>query len=334
MLGAEVEHLLGLGDAADVGAGEHLAAADQRAEAQRLLLRREADDGHDAARGEQAQVAVHGDVGADRVEDQVEPAAVVAEEVLVGGRQDPRRAEGEGVLLLAQRAGEDGDLGAHRRGDLDAHVAEPAEAEDRHALGAAGDLLAGAPAAQRGVGGDAGAQQRGGLVEGDLVRDPQHEALVDDDLLRVAALGDGAVDVLRVVGADVALEAVLLLVGEALLAGPAGVHEAAHTHAVADLPVGDVAADGGDGAGDLVPDGEGEVRLAPLVADGVDVAVADAGGLDVDDHVVRTGVAALDRGDAERLVRAGLLQGLDGDRHGGGAPPWRAGRARSRRRPA
>src|SRR5699024_6924069 len=201
--------------------------------------------------------------------------------------------------------------------DLHAHVPEPAQAQHGDLLGPAVDLLAVAPSAQRGVGGDARAQQRSGLVEGDLVGNAQHEPLVDHDLLGVAALSDGAVDVRRVVRADVPLEAVLLLAGAALQAGAAGVDHAAHAHPVADLPVGDVRADGGDAAGDLVAEGAREVRLAPLVADGVDVAVADPGGGDVDDHVAGPRVAALDGGDAERLIGARLLQGLDGDRHGG-----------------
>ena len=40
VLSAEVEHLLGFGDATDIGTGKHLAATNQGAEAQRLLLRR------------------------------------------------------------------------------------------------------------------------------------------------------------------------------------------------------------------------------------------------------------------------------------------------------
>src|SRR5690606_8109378 len=54
MLVAEVQHLLGLADAADVRAGEHLRPADQRAEAHRLLLRRQSHDGQDAARAQQS----------------------------------------------------------------------------------------------------------------------------------------------------------------------------------------------------------------------------------------------------------------------------------------
>jgi hypothetical protein len=53
-------------------------------------------------------------------------------------------------------------------------------------------------------------------------------------------------------------------------------------------------ADGFDDAGDLMADGQREVRLAPFVADGVDVAVADARRPDVDDDIVGTRIASLD----------------------------------------
>src|SRR5699024_10577458 len=110
----------------------------------------------------------------------------------------------------------------------------------------------------------------------------------------------------RVVRADVPLEAVLLLAGAALQAGAAGVDHAAHAHPVADLPVGDVRADGGDDACDLVADGEREVRLAPLVADGVDVAVADPGGI----HTIRNecGEAHFTLTDSLRMVWMSLWQ--------------------------
>src|SRR5699024_9617825 len=127
------------------------------------------------------------------------------------------------------------------------------------------------------LGGDARAQQRGGDVEVEGVGDPADEAFADDDLLGVAALGDRAVDVGGVVGAEISSQAVLLLTGRALLAFAAGVDHAAHAHPVADLPAGDRVTDGLDDPGDLVADGEREVLLTPFVADGVDVAVADAG---------------------------------------------------------
>src|SRR3712207_8190640 len=40
-------------------------------------------------------------------------------------------SEAVAVVLLAERLGQHRDLGPHRVGDLDAHVAQPAEADDR-----------------------------------------------------------------------------------------------------------------------------------------------------------------------------------------------------------
>ena len=126
-----------------------------------------------------------------------EPAEV-REGVLVAGGVVVVRAQLQPVLLLLQRLRQDGDLGAHGVGDLDGHVSEPAESDD-------GDLLAGsgAPVAQRGVGGDAGAEQRRGDVELDAFRDPDDEVLGHHDVGGVAALGDGAVAVHGAVGARV-----------------------------------------------------------------------------------------------------------------------------------
>ena len=56
-------------------------------------------------------------------------------------------------------------------------------------------------------------------------------------------------------------------------------------------------------AGDLVAGDERVGRRTPVAADGVDVGVADAGELDLDQDVVRADVAALDGGAGERLGR-------------------------------
>ena len=93
-------------------------------------------------------------------------AGQVRESGLVAGGVVVVRAQLQAVLLLLQRLGEHGDLGAHGVRELDGHVAEAAEADD-------GDLLAGtgAPVPQRGVRGDAGAQQGSGDVELDALGD-------------------------------------------------------------------------------------------------------------------------------------------------------------------
>ena len=103
MFGAEVEHLLGLGDAADVVAGQNFAAADQAAHVHAQLLRRQADDGHDAARFQQLQVVVERVVRGDGGQNEVEFAAVVVKELLVlAGGEHAAGAELVRFLLLAQ----------------------------------------------------------------------------------------------------------------------------------------------------------------------------------------------------------------------------------------
>ena len=123
-----------------------------------------------------------------------------------------------------------------------------------------------------------------------------HEVLGDHDVGGVTALGDGAVAVNSAVGADVALEAVLLLALLAVHALAAGVHHAADADAVADRVLGDLGANLGDDAGDFVAGDQRVLLGAPVTADGVDVGVADAGELDVDQDIVGSHFAAFDGG--------------------------------------
>ena len=228
------------------------------------------------------------------------------EGVRVGGREVVVGAEPQPVLLLLQCLREHGDLGAHRVSELDGHVAQPTEADD-------GDLLAGtgAPATQRGVGGDAGAQQRRRRGRVDAVRNGEDEAGVHDDVGRVAALGDGAVAVGAGVGGHHAVEAVLLVAVAAVGALAAGVDHAADADTVTDPVAGDVGADLGDDTHDLVSRHDGERLGSPVAVDGVDVGVTDPGVLDLDEDVVRADVAAFDDGRGQGLAGGGSGVGVD-----------------------
>ena len=64
------------------------------------------------------------------------------------------------IGLLLQRLAEDRDIGTHGVGNLDAHMAQTAESDNRHAF--AGSR---APVVQRRVERDAGAEQGGGGIE-------------------------------------------------------------------------------------------------------------------------------------------------------------------------
>ena len=170
-------------------------------------------------------------------------------------------------------------------------MAEASEADDAD-LGAGADV----PVAQGAVGGDARAEEggHGGEFRLEFFGDGVNVAGVDHNVVRVAALGGGSVVVFGVVGADEALGAVLLDVGLAVFAGAAGVDHDAYSGQVAYGELGDFRADGSDAADDFVAGDHGVDRTTPLVADLVDVGVADAGEEDFDDDVIGAGVAALE----------------------------------------
>jgi hypothetical protein len=90
------------------------------------------------------------------------------------------------------------------------------------------------------------------------------------------------------------------------LAPPAAAALAAHgspveDHEVAGRHVGDVVADGLDQPGRLVAEEEGEVVVDPAFAV-VEVGVADAAGLDLDERLARAGIGHEHRLDADRLA--------------------------------
>ena len=148
-------------------------------------------------------------------------------------------AERQRVGFLVLRPAQHRDVRAERRGELYGHVAQSAEADHAHAA-----ARAGAPGAQRRIGGDAGAEQRRGPREVEAVGYTQHEFLAHDDVLRVAAVVRCAGDpVLVGVGLGHAAAAELLLSLVALVAVLAGIDHAADRDGVADPVLPDVLAD-------------------------------------------------------------------------------------------
>src|SRR5262249_17266969 len=139
----------------------------------------------------------------------------------VSGRVIVVRAEPAAVFALLFGLAQDGDLRAERAPDLDAHMAEAAQPDDR-------DLLARAraPMDQGRIQGDAGAKQRRRRVERQVLRDAQHVLFVDDDVVRIAALRQsGAVAFDAVVGRRKAFAAVLLQVAFAVVAATARIDD-------------------------------------------------------------------------------------------------------------
>ena len=228
--------------------------------------------------------------------------------------------------VFPARRREDHDRRAEGVRELHRHVPEPAQTHDPHLL-----PLADVPVPQRRVGRDARAQERRDRGEVEAVRDPQNEVLVDDDAVRVTAVGHAAeVDVRRVVGERRRRRTVLLLPVPARRAGAAGVDEAADRREVPFLEAADGAPHARHAADDLVTGDAGvrrrHVRL-PLVADLVQVGVADPAVEDVDPDVLRPRLAARDGHLRERRARVGRGKGPRFERSRRGrahrGPPFR-----------
>ena len=141
------------------------------------------------------------------VEDEIEPAGVVRHGVGVSGDADLVRAQTLAIGDLAGRGSEQDDVGTHGMGDLHPHVTQATQADDT-------DLLprTGTPVAQGRVGRDTGTEQ--GRDTGQILLgmpDAQDKGLLDDDRLRIAAIGVLAAEERTVVGTGKTVVAILLL---------------------------------------------------------------------------------------------------------------------------
>ena len=131
----------------------------------------------------------------------------------------------------------------------------------------------------------------------------QDKALVDNHAIRVATVRDASEVLVRKVVRESAVPAELLKAGLAFGAGPVGVDHAADRGEVAGLERSDCGADFGNTADDFmardtgVDSGHG---TAPLVADLVEIRVADTTEKDFDLYVVLSGIASLNRGGGKR----------------------------------
>jgi len=131
---AEVQHLLGFGDAADLGARQHLVAIGQARQPQRARVLGQTDIDEHAAGLQQLQHRVQVGHRRHRRDHQVETAAQFPQPLGFTGRVIVAGTEAQAVVLLAHGLADHHDLGTHLRRDLDANMSKAAHADD-------GDLL-------------------------------------------------------------------------------------------------------------------------------------------------------------------------------------------------
>src|SRR5438445_9986195 len=183
------------------------------------------------------------------------------------------------------------------------HVAQSAETDHANFL-ALGD----APVMHRRVGRDAGAEQRCGCGGIEVGGDTQNEMFVDDDAFGVAAVGNASEVLVRRVEGEDHVRAELFKASFAVRAGSVRVDHAADRGNVPGLVLGNRRADFGDTADDLMAGNNRVIRgheLAPLVADRMEIGVADAAEEDLNLYVAVSWIATFDLGGRQPRCRTG-----------------------------
>ena len=143
------------------------------------------------------------------------------------------------------------------------------------------------------------AQSKGGSSEIQVRRDAQNEALVDDDAVGVATIGDAPEVLIRHVKGECEVRAKLLEADAALIAGSIRVHQATYGGEVPGLELRDCGADFGDAANDFMSRNNrvrGRHEFAPLITHRVEIGVTNAAEQNFDLHVVFGWIAPRDRG--------------------------------------
>src|SRR5213594_733086 len=130
---------------------------------------------------------------------------------------------------------------------------------------------------------------------------------IDNDAFGVAAIGHASEMLVRRVESENHVRAEHLEAGLALWAGAVRVDHAADRGEIARFVLGDCRADLGHAADDLVTGNNWIIRgheLAPLVADRMEIGVADAAEEDLDLHVAVSWIATFDLSGREPRCRA------------------------------
>src|ERR1700733_8507801 len=221
-----------------------------------------------------AKQAVDVVIGRNAIEDEVETARVLRHLVGIARNHDFIRAEPQCIVLFIRRGCEENHMRAKCMRELQSHMTQPAQSDDPDLL-----ALGHAPMMERGKCRDAGAKQRCRSGQIKIGRYLQDKALVDDNAVRIAAVGDAARVLVREVIGEDEIRTELLQTLFALGTGAIGIDHTADGGDVSYLEFLNTGADFGDAANDLVAGNAGIHRghhTAPLIAHLVEIGVTDA----------------------------------------------------------
>jgi hypothetical protein len=302
MVAAKIEHFLRFANAADERAGELPASGKEVENVNGQGLGWRANLGQGSVPFQQREVGIDVVLRRNGVENEMEAVEVFFHLVLIAGDNDLVRAELQGILRFARRSGEQHHMSAKCVRKFHPHVTQAAQADNSDFFS-----FADFPMAQRGIGGDAGAQERRRRRQIHIPRNAQHKCFIHYDAVGVSTVSHAAALFVRgVVGEGGAVQAVLFEVVLAIFTGAARVHHATDGGNVAFLEFFDLRAGFHDASEDFVA---GDARISgalPFVAGDVEVRMADAAEKNLDLDIVRVGIAALE---GERSERRSLGEG-------------------------
>src|SRR6266566_3965134 len=198
--------------------------------------------------------------------------------------------------------GQNDDVRSERVSKFYRHVAKSAEADHANFL-----ALGHAPVMHRRVGRDPGAKQRRCRGKIEVGWEAQNEVFIDDDAFGVAAVGHASEVLVRRIEGKNHVRAELLETSLALCAGAIRIDHAADRGEIPGLVLGDCRPDLDNTADDLVAGDNRIIRgheLAPLVADRMEIGVADAAEENFDLHVPVSWIAPADLSGGKPRCRA------------------------------
>src|SRR5437870_2746750 len=290
MLPTVVEHLLRLGNPADVGAREALVAVDKGKRVERDAGGGQSNEDHGSEIPQEGQLLVQIVRRAHRIHEEVERAFEGFERARFPGGDESLGAQPSGVFLFVARSAEHSDLGTHGSGEFHRHVAQATQAHDGYTVASLAPELP-----QRGIRGDARAQERRGSRRVQSFGDAEHVTLIDHHVRRIPAVRPRLPVRLEAVECERdALLAEHLMAGAAFRARPARIDDAADAHEVALAEAGCAGTLGHDSADDLVARHDRKVGGPPIVVHLVHIAVANAAVENLDRDVVGPRISSFD----------------------------------------
>ena len=221
--------------------------------------------------------------GAHRTQNNIEGIAQSFERTWLARSVVIRRTQALTVIFFRTAVRNNVDFCAHRGSNLHVHMSQTAHTEHSYLL-----ARACLPTLKRGVGGNACAQKRSRGFERDSLRNAAREVFAHGKALCVTA-GRRVTVLIGAIGeVGVRVAAELFFASLAVLALLTRSEHATNAYLVANLKLSNLVANFLDNAHELVTRNQRIVHWTPFAAGGVNIAVANAGVLNVEvDFVVR-----------------------------------------------